>query len=108
MKRLMATLLGAAGLWLAAAPSSAVSAASPPGAAIAVDVERGLAKCRFCHGDDLRGKPTAPPIAGLKARRILAKLTADVPRRMQPIARGLSDAERRAIAAHISELPPAE
>ncbi len=82
--------------------------AAPPETAPAIDVERGLKKCRICHGADLHGKKTVPPIAGLHPKRIQRKLTTEVPKKMRPIARGLSDDEKRAIAAAIGALekPP--
>lgn len=77
---------------------------SAPITALAVDTERGLKKCRLCHGKALTGKRSVPSIAGLQKRRVLLKLTTDVPRPMEPIVRGLSEEEKRAIADAIAGL----
>ncbi len=78
--------------------------AAPPEDA-PVDVERGLTKCRICHGKALQGKKATPPLAGMHKLRLLRGLIKEVPKKMQPIVRGLSEAEKRGLAEHISKLP---
>ena len=81
-----------------------VIGAAPPETAPAIDVERGMKRCRVCHGDDLHGKKTVPPIAGLHPKRIQRKLTTEVPKKMAPIDITALSADQAAVA--ITSLEP--
>ena len=67
-------------------------------------VTRALKKCAVCHGKNLHGKKTTPAIAGLREALILKTLEKP-PRPMKPIARGLTPAEKKAVAAAVNKLP---
>lgn len=73
---------------------------------------RGVAPCMACHGMDGAGQPAAgfPRLAGLPRAYLLKQLQdfasgvrANVT--MQPVASGLNDAERLALASYYSHLP---
>ncbi|MDO1528910.1 c-type cytochrome [Fulvimonas sp. R45] len=102
-------IAGLAGLLLA----GAASAGTPDGATIARQGNgRGVAPCAACHNADGGGQPAAgfPRLAGLPSAYLLKQLDdfAHGTRRnatMQPVAAGLSQDERAALAAYYSKLP---
>ena len=72
----------------------------------------GVVACMACHGEDGTGQAAAgfPRLAGLPAAYLLKQLDnfADGSRgnaTMRPVASGLSDAEREALAIYYSKLP---
>ncbi|MFT7625258.1 MAG: cytochrome c553, partial [Myxococcota bacterium] len=89
-------------------PVDTVVPGVPVDTVVPVDTERGLKKCRLCHGDDLGGKRAVPNIAGMRPNRVLRKLTAEIPRKMLPVVRGLSQEERAAIASVIGAMEKIE
>jgi len=103
-------LAGMAGLWLAGA---SLAATPPDAAAIARQGNgHGVAPCAACHNADGGGQPAAgfPRLAGLPQAYLLEQLDdfASGTRRnatMQPVASGLSEDERAALAAYYSKLP---
>lgn len=106
--------VGAVGLLLAGgASASTSSAATPDGAAIARQGNgRGAAPCAACHNANGGGQPAAgfPRLAGLPAAYLRKQLDdfasgARDNAVMKPVATGLSDAERAALATYYSQLP---
>jgi cytochrome c553 len=97
-------------LALCAAPAWADT---PNGATIAQQGNgHGVAPCMACHGGDGGGQGAAgfPRVAGLPQAYLRKQLDdfasgARVNATMQPVASGLSDAERDALAAYYSKLP---
>jgi cytochrome c553 len=97
-------------LALCAAPAWADT---PNGATIAQQGNgHGVAPCMACHGGDGGGQSAAgfPRLAGLPQAYLRKQLDdftsgARVNATMQPVASGLSDAERDALAAYYSKLP---
>ncbi len=83
-----------------------MGAAPPEEPAPKVDIERGLKKWRICHGPSFYGKKQTPSLAGMHRVRIHKALGKDGPKKMQPISRGLTDEEKRAIAGYLWKLPP--
>jgi cytochrome c553 len=92
---------------------AAASAQTPDGAALAQQGNgHGVAPCLACHGADGGGQPAAgfPRLAGLPQAYLRKQLEdfangARVNATMQPVAAGLSDTERDAVAAYYSKLP---
>lgn len=93
--------------------ATATLAATPDGAALAQQGNgHGVAPCMACHGADGGGQAAAgfPRLAGLPQAYLRKQLEdfADGSRvnaTMQPVASGLSEAERDAITAYYSALP---
>jgi cytochrome c553 len=93
--------------------ASAVLAETPDGATLAHQGNgHGVAPCLACHGADGGGQPAAgfPRLAGLPQAYLRKQLDdfangSRTNATMQPIATGLSDAERDAVAAYYSALP---
>lgn len=82
------------------------------GRAIALQGTQTVPACSSCHGAGGEGQPAAaiPRLAGLNGGYIVRQLTsfADGTRKndiMSPIASGLSDAERKAVATYFAGLP---
>jgi cytochrome c553 len=112
MKALPA-LVPVAGLLLA----SAALASTPSGGVDAASIARqgngrGVAPCAACHNADGGGQPAAgfPRLAGLPAAYLQKQLDdfASGARRnatMQPVAAGLNENERAALANYYSQLP---
>jgi cytochrome c553 len=100
---------GLAGLLFA----GAALAGTPDGATIARQGNgHGVAPCAACHNADGSGQPAAgfPRLAGLPPAYLLKQLDdfASGARRnatMQPVASGLSEDERAALAAYYGKLP---
>lgn len=88
-------------------------AGTPDGAAIAQRGNgHGVAPCMACHAADGSGQAAAgfPRLAGLPQAYLRAQLDAFASgartnATMQPVASGLSDAERDAVATYYSKLP---
>lgn len=93
--------------------ASTAWADTPDGATLAHQGNgHGVAPCMACHGADGGGQPAAgfPRLAGLPQAYLRKQLDdfANGSRSnatMQPVAAGLSDAERDAVAAYYSKLP---
>lgn len=93
--------------------AAALAGTAPDGATIASQGNgHGVAPCAACHDADGGGQPAAgfPRLAGLPAAYLLEQLDdfANGTRRdatMQPVASGLSEAERAAMAQYYSKLP---
>jgi len=104
-----ALLLGAATLLTAAAPPSGDLSYedTTPSQIEAVDIKKGMKKCRLCHGKTLAGKKKAAAIAGASKADIMKSLTSKVPKQMRAVVKGLDDAQKKAIAAQISKMPKA-
>lgn len=101
---------------LAAAAALAVAAAPAPGAADDATAGRGkelaAQQCAACHGEQGRSAmPDTPSLAGQPAEFITLQMILfreglrDAPP-MPDIARGMSDADIEAVAAHYASLPP--
>jgi cytochrome c553 len=93
--------------------TSAVLADTPDGATLAHQGNgHGVAPCLACHGPDGGGQAAAgfPRLAGLPQAYLRKQLDdftngSRTNASMQPIATGLNDAERDAVAAYYSKLP---
>lgn len=93
--------------------ATAVLADTPDGATLAHQGNgHGVAPCLACHGADGGGQAAAgfPRLAGLSQAYLRKQLDdfangSRTNATMQPIATGLSDAERDAVAAYYSKLP---
>ncbi|GAB2572370.1 c-type cytochrome [Dyella jejuensis] len=93
--------------------ASAALADAPYGATIAQQGNgHGVAPCMACHGADGGGQAAAgfPRLASLPQAYLLKQLQdftngSRANATMQPVASGLSDAEREAVAAYYSALP---
>jgi cytochrome c553 len=93
--------------------ASAVLAETPDGATLAHQGNgHGVAPCLACHGADGGGQTAAgfPRLAGLPQAYLRKQLDdfangSRTNATMQPIATGLTDAERDAVAAYYSKLP---
>jgi cytochrome c553 len=93
--------------------ASAALADTPDGATLAHQGNgHGVAPCLACHGADGGGQAAAgfPRLAGLSQAYLHKQLDdfangSRTNATMQPIATGLSDAERDAVAAYYSKLP---
>jgi cytochrome c553 len=100
-------------LLLGALCASTVLAQSPDGATLVHQGNgHGVAPCLACHGADGGGQAAAgfPRLAGLQQAYLRKQLDdfangSRTNATMQPIATGLSDAERDAITAYYSKLP---
>ncbi|MEY2150580.1 MAG: c-type cytochrome [Rhodanobacter sp.] len=112
--RAVPVLATAVGLLLAGAALAATPpAAKPDAAAIAQQGNgRGVAPCAACHNANGGGQPAAgfPRLAGLPAAYLHKQLDdfasgARSNATMQPVAAGLSEAERAALATYYSRLP---
>lgn len=112
--RALPVLATTAGLLLAGASLAATPpTAKPDAAAIAQQGNgRGVASCAACHNANGGGQPAAgfPRLAGLPAAYLHKQLDdfASGARRnatMQPVAAGLSEDERAALAVYYSQLP---
>jgi cytochrome c553 len=78
--------------------------------------DKNVPACSSCHGDDAKGNGPFPRLAGQLFDYISTKLTnwdkergqdlgdPDSSATMQPIARSLTDAQIKAVAAYLSEL----
>lgn len=106
--RVLVAGVAAAGLWAHAA------AAESPGAAIAGQglPAAGVPACATCHGASGEGNAAigAPRLAGLPAAYLVEQLNAFAEGSranplMQPVAKGLDDAQRRAVATYFSGQP---
>lgn len=108
MNTLRATLMVLLTLW-----GSHALADAPNGATIAQQGNgHGVAPCLACHGADGAGQAAAgfPRLAGLSQAYLRKQLDdfaggTRVNATMQPVANGLSDAERDAVATYYSKLP---
>ena len=93
----------------------------PPGAAVSVSfgrtegaLERVLANCARCHGEDGLGRDgTAPKLAGQSEAYLRASLAAYAEDRrqsgfMEPVAAALSFDQRAEVAAHFADMPAFE
>jgi cytochrome c553 len=105
-----ACLLAAAALLTAAAPpnSDLGFEDETPTHIVAVDIKKGMKKCRVCHGKDLGGKKKAPGIAGKSRKDILKALTTKIAKQMRAVVKGLDDEQKKAIASLISKMPKVE
>lgn len=97
-------ILGGSALGAKASEATQPTAANPPTIQNSTVVTRALKKCAVCHGKNLHGKKTTPAIAGLREALILRALEKP-PRPMKPIARGLTPAQKRAVASAVNKLP---
>ena len=114
MKTIIATasialMFGAASLLTGAAPPSDNLGFEEvtPSQIVAVDIKKGMKKCRVCHGKTLAGKKKAPAIAGESRKEIMLTLTTKVPKQMKAVVKGLDAAQKAAIATLISKMPKA-
>jgi cytochrome c553 len=103
----IAFVLGAASLLTAAAPPSDDLGFEEATSSqiVAVDIKKGLKKCRLCHGKTLAGKKKAPAIAGDSRKEIMQALTTKVVKQMKAVVKGLDAAQKAAIADLINKIP---
>lgn len=106
-------MLRAALMMLCVLCASSALADTPNGATLAQQGNgHGVAPCMACHGADGGGQAAAgfPRLAGLPQAYLRKQLDdfangSRVNATMQPVASGLSDAERDAVTAYYSKLP---
>jgi cytochrome c553 len=97
---------------LAGISSSPCVAATPSGNNIAHQGTGAVPACTGCHGPALLGQPAmrAPALAGLPSGFIVARLghyagPTGHNATMRAVAQGLTDPERRAVAAYLAKMP---
>ncbi len=109
-RRQVASYLGT----LAATPPGTAASAAAPAIAIRGDDARKIPACASCHGASANGTPTeGPELAGQGEAYLAAALASwksgarhnDASGRMPVIAKSLTDAEAKALAAYYAALP---
>tara|TARA_Y100000034_G_scaffold27678_1_gene33105 strand:+ start:45 stop:323 length:279 start_codon:yes stop_codon:yes gene_type:complete len=63
-----------------------------------------IKKCQICHGKQLTGKKKNPSIVGLPYEKLYASLTTDIPKKMNRLAKKLTDEQKIELSKYIFTL----